>query len=182
MVLSRACISSISSTNKSTFSKEWIYFWCICWSIESFRHGWPSNFTKKEKEYYGIAGNSLRWFENYLNDRKHFISFEHNSTKKATATCCVHQGSILGPSLFLLYLNDLHHALTLLNPIIFADDTNLFFSHSYINVLFKKMNKELTNVNDWFNDNKLSLYIKKTKYSFSQKSSKNIIFCCGFRI
>ena len=52
----------------------------------------------------------------------------------------------------------------------FADD--LFFSHSDINVLLEKMNKELTNVSDWFNANKLSLNVKKTKYYFFHKSLK----------
>ena len=82
------------------------------------------------------------------------------------------QVSILGPLLFLLYVNDLHHASKILNPVMFADDTNLFFSHSDINHLFEKMNKELTNVSDWFNVNKLSLNVKKAKYSFFHKSSK----------
>ena len=55
----------------------------------------------------------------------------------------------------------------------FADDTNLFLSHSDINILFEKMNKELANVNNWFNDNKLSLNVKTTKYSFFRRLSKN---------
>ena len=54
----------------------------------------------------------------------------------------------------------------------FADDTNLFLSHSDINFLFEKMNKELTNVSNWFNANKLSLNVKNTKYSCFRKSSK----------
>ena len=126
----------------------------------------------KKLEYCGIAGNNLRWFENYLKDQQQFISFENNSTKKVTITCGVSQGSILGPLLFLLYVNDLHHASKVLNPIMFADDTNLFFSHSDINLLFEKMNKELTNVSTWFNANKLLLKVKKTKFSFFHKSSK----------
>ena len=60
----------------------------------------------------------------------------------------------------------------ILNPVIFADDTDRLFSHSDINVLFEKMNKELKSVRKWFNVNKLSLNVKKTKYSFFHKSSK----------
>ena len=108
-----------------------------------------------KKKYYGIAGNNLRWFENHFKDQKQFISFEHNSTKKAIVTCDVPQGSILGLLLFLLYVNDLHHASKLLNPILFADDTNLFFSHRDIDILFEKMNKELRNISNWFNVYKL---------------------------
>ena len=95
--------------------------------------------------------------------RKQFISFELNCTEKATVTCGGPQGSISWPLFFLLYVNDLHNASNILNPIMFAEDTNLFFSHSDINVLFEKMNKELPNVSNWFNANKLSLSVIKTK-------------------
>ena len=84
----------------------------------------------KKLEYYGIAGNNLRWFANYLKDRKQTTSFEHNSTKKATVTCSVPQRSILGPSLFLLYVNYLHQASKVLNPIVLVGNANHFFSYS----------------------------------------------------
>ena len=87
----------------------------------------------KKLEYYGIAGNNLRWFENYLKDRQQFVSFEHNSTKKVTVTCVVPQGSILEPFLLVIYVNGLGLPSKVLNPIMFVDDTNLFFSHSDIN-------------------------------------------------
>ena len=120
----------------------------------------------KSLEYYGIAGINIRWFENYLKNRKKNISFEHSFTKKSTVTCGVPQGSILGPLLFLLYVTDLNHASKLLNPIAFADDPNIFFSVSDINILFEKMTKELINVSNWFNANKLSLNVKKKQVFF----------------
>ena len=64
----------------------------------------------------------------------------------------------------------------------FADDTNLFFPYSDVNILFEKNNKELTNVSNWFNANKLSLNVKKTNILFSTNHQKKIIFRCGFRI
>ena len=140
-----------------------------------------SNFTKK-LEYYGIADNNLRWFGNYLKDRKQFISFENNTTKKTTVTCGVPQGSILGRLLLLLLVNDLHHSSKLLNLIMFADDTNLFFPYSDTNILFEKNNKELINVSNWFNANKLSLNVKKPSIIFSTNNQKKIIFRCGFRL
>ena len=86
--------------------------------------------------------------------------------------CGVPQGSILGPLLFLLYINDLQFASDLLDPIMFADDTNLFYSNKDINTAFLKVNDELQKINEWFISNKLSLNVKKTKYSFFHKPSK----------
>ena len=71
--------------------------------------------------------------------------------------CGVPQGSILGPLLFLLYVNDLKNASTILDPIMFADDTNLFYSHSNIKTLFKTVNEKLSKLSEWFACNKLSL-------------------------
>ena len=71
------------------------------------------------------------------------------------------QGSILGPLLFLINVNDLQSASNLLNNIMFADDTNLFFEQKARNILFSTVNKELQNINEWFISNKLSLNLKK---------------------
>ena len=108
-----------------------------------------------------------------MKDRKQFISFEHNSTKRATVICGVPQGSI-GPLLFLLYVYDLHYASKVLNPIMFAYDTDLFFSHSDINILFEKTHKEMTNISNWFNANKLSLNVKKDQVFFFPQIIKKI--------
>ena len=73
---------------------------------------------------------------------------------------------------FLLYINDLQFASDLLDAIMFADDTNLFYSNKDINTAFLKVNDELQKINEWFISNKLSLNVKKTKYSFFHKPSK----------
>ena len=90
-----------------------------------------------------------------MKNGRQFIYFKNNSTNNATVTCAVPQGSILGQLLFLLYVNDLHHASKGLNPKMFAHDTNLFFSYSDVNVLLEKINEKLTNISNWFNANKL---------------------------
>ena len=86
--------------------------------------------------------------------------------------CKVPQGSILGPLLFLIYVNDLPSASNWLNTIMFADDTSLFFEHKDINVLCSTANKELQNINEWFISNKLSLNIKKAKFSIFHEPSR----------
>ena len=124
-------------------------------------------------KHYGVRNTSLNWFKSYLSSRKQFITYDHENTTIKNITCGVPQGSILGPLLFLLYVNDLYKASDLLNPIMFADDTNLFYSHSNIDTLFKTVNKELNYINEWFKANKLSLNISKTKYTFFHPQRKN---------
>ena len=84
----------------------------------------------------------------------------------------VPKGLILKPLLLLLYVNDFQNASKILDPIMFAGDTNLFFSNCNIPVLFATINNELSKISQWFLANKLSLNVTKIKYSFSHKTSE----------
>ena len=110
----------------------------------------------------GVRGNNLKWFESYLHNRKQFISFNNRNTSFADIKCGVPQGSILEPLLFLIYANDLNRASDILDPIMFADNTNLFYSHKDIKTLFRAVILELNN--RWFKASKLSLNAKKANY------------------
>ena len=91
----------------------------------------------KKLEIYGIMGANFAWFRSYLTNRKQYICINNdNKTNEEKVTCGAPQGSILGPLLFLIYVNDLPSASNLLNTVMFADETNLFFEHKVISVPF----------------------------------------------
>ena len=74
--------------------------------------------------YYGIKGTELAWFKSYLTNRTQFVSYNGTNSRTLTITTGVPQGSILGPLLFIIYMNDIHNASSKFHAILFADDTN----------------------------------------------------------
>ena len=79
----------------------------------------------KKLELYGVKGNVLNWFKNYLTNRKQYIEIESQKNDCVNIKFGDPQGSLLGPLLFLIYVNDLSYSSGLLEPIMFPDDTNL---------------------------------------------------------
>ena len=85
----------------------------------------------KKLELYGITERNYAWIKSYLSNRLQYIQVDENSrTEICVLKCGVPQGSVLGPLLFLLYVNDLKNESSVLDPIMFADETNLFYTHS----------------------------------------------------
>jgi len=109
-------------------------------------------------KHYGIHGNNLKWFTNYLSNRKQYIQYDkENRTETLNIKCGVPQGKELFRVHCFSFVHDLYQASNIIKPIMFADDTNFFYSHRNIKSLFNIMNKELNHVNECIKANKLSL-------------------------
>ena len=122
--------------------------------------------------HYGIRGVVLNWFRSYLGSRQQYVTVNGCNSTLSPIVCGVPQGSILGPLLFLIYINDLNLMSNKLKSIMFADDTNLFISGKSLSEVSKQMNEEMIILSDWFRANLLSLNIKKTSFIiFSHKKN-----------
>lgn len=115
-------------------------------------------------QHYGIRGVARELFANYLNNRQQYVSFNGKESCLKPIVFGVPQGSILGPILFILYINDIIHCSPALYFILFADDTNLLASGSSCLEVMNKLNLELVKLAEWFKANKLSLNVSKTNF------------------
>ena len=125
-------------------------------------------------EHYGIRGNALEWFRNYLTCRRQMVNYKFTKSDMSFVTCGVPQGSVLGPLLFLIYVNDISESSKLSTFLMFADDTNLFHSHKNLATLSQIANQELGKVANWLGANKLSLNVNKTQYIIFKAKNKKI--------
>ena len=117
----------------------------------------------KKFSYYGIRGIASKFLKSYLSNRNQYVKYKDYESNKQEIVCGVPQGSILGPLLFILYINDMHKVSELLHFIIFADDTNIFYLDKDPYRLVTIINAELIKLSQWFKINKLSLNVKKIK-------------------
>ena len=118
----------------------------------------------RKLEQYGIRGKTLRWFESYLSNRTQYVEYNNSKSDTEIITYGVPQGSILGPLLFIIYMNYFSRSSDLLFSILFADDTSVFIEGTNLTNISQILNTELENVNIWLKANKLTVNIKKTHY------------------
>ena len=134
--------------------------------------------------YCGTKGTELAWFKSYLTNRTQFVSYNGSNSRTSSIITGVPQGSILGPLLFLIYMNDIHNTSSKFHAILFADETNLTNTLCSFDVnidnncnslqLSTNINKELKNIQIRLEINKLSLNVKKTKFMIFHHKQRNI--------
>ena len=129
----------------------------------------------KKLSHYGIRNKENLWFQNFLINRKQYTSVSGIHSEVETAKCGVPQGSCAGPLLFLIYINDLP-ACTDFFTSLFADDTAFQLNSSDSNFLIERANSELDKAKTWFQSNKLTLNIKKTKYIIFKNKNQHFHF------
>ena len=122
--------------------------------------------------HYGIRGNTLTWIESYLTSRKQCVEIGNCKSDLEAITCGVPQGSVLGPLLFLIYINDIPNSSAILNFNLFADDTSIFYSHKSLDQVESTLNLELNSVSNWLKANKLSLNVGKSNLLLFQGRNK----------
>ena len=105
-------------------------------------------------DHNGIRGNALSWFRSYLSHRLQYVTYNGSQSSQQLIKCGVPQGSILGPLLFLIYINDLCILCKNTEPVLFADDTNLFSSGSNAISLQDGVNNDLAIFAEWLKINK----------------------------
>jgi hypothetical protein len=125
-------------------------------------------------ENYGIRGKALDLLKSYLSDRKQYVHIENCKSQICSVSCGVPQGSVLGPLLFLMFINDLPACCPLSKVRIFADDTTIFFHSDNIEEIISTARNIMTQLTSWFNANKLTLNADKSSFTIFRSGRKII--------
>ena len=113
---------------------------------------------------YGVRGMVLDWMRSYLDNRQQYVQYAGKTSECMKIKCGVPQGSVLGPKLFNLYINDICDVSKILRFVLFADDTNFHCSGYNLQELSESIVHEMKKLKNWFDVNKLSLNLEKTKF------------------
>ena len=121
----------------------------------------------------GFSKRTVNWFKSYISNRSFKVNLGNNFSQPASVSCEVSQGYILGPLLFLIYVNDMSQAVKC-QLFLYADDSCLVCQHKCINEIEKQLNVDFSNICDWFVHNKLSIH-------FDEDKAKPILFASKFK-
>ena len=128
----------------------------------------------KKLKAMGFSEVCITWFQSYLSERIFFISIENQLSDYGRILCGVQQGLIVGPLLFLIYVNGMSQAVNS-NLFLYADDSCLMFQHKGVEEIEKVVNNDFENICDWFVDNELSIH-------FGEGKTKSILFASQRKI
>jgi hypothetical protein len=123
---------------------------------------------------FGLSDLSRRWFKSYLSDRKQVVDIDGALSEPKSINISVLQGSILGPILFLMYINDLPFS-TDLKSFLFADDTTDLTSEPSLPQLIDKFNEEIQKLANWFRANKMCVNTSKPKFIIFHSKGKKVV-------
>ena len=110
-------------------------------------------FWPKKLHFYGVRSIAHKWIVGYLENKKQFVQYKNCHSDIPNVCCDVPQGSILGPKLCVIYMNDICNVSKVFKFILFADDTNLFYCDSNLNKLIRRNNTQLDKLHVWFTVN-----------------------------
>ncbi|XP_057290863.1 uncharacterized protein LOC130613552 [Hydractinia symbiolongicarpus] len=125
-------------------------------------------------EHYGIRGVTNSWFRSYLSDRVQYVSLTNTKSKKLFIKHGVPQGSVLGPILFLLYINDLINSIIFSEIFHFADDTCMLYANHNLKKMQKHLNIDLKCIYKWLTANKIALNVAKTEVILFRQRNKAV--------
>ena len=128
----------------------------------------------KKLSIIGFSDHTVKWFQSYLSNRKFMVNLENFFSEVSSISCGVPQGSILGPLLFLIYVNDMPMAVKC-DLFLYADDACLVFQSQNVKDIEKQLNEDFANIFDWFVDNKLGIH-------FGEDKTKSILFASKRKI
>ena len=140
------------------------------------------NILLTKLEHYGVRGVIYNWFKSYLSGRTQYVFYNGESSSLKEISCGVPQGSVLGPLLFLIYINDLPNISEKLQFFLFADDTNIYYESHDLQYMEKELNKELEQLILWLNVNRLALNVTKTHFVIFQSVKKIVNYRVTLKI